>query len=149
MTTLVFVTALGCGVAAGTFFAFSSFVMNGLGRLPAAQAIRAMNEINVTAVTPVFMIELFGTALACLAVLVTGWGDGYLMAGALTYLLGAILTTIVFHVPRNNALAAQDPEAPDAADRWARYLRDWTAGNHVRTLAALAASAFLIGGLLA
>jgi uncharacterized membrane protein len=37
------------------FFAFSSFVMRALARLPPAQGIRAMNSINVLAVTPVFI----------------------------------------------------------------------------------------------
>jgi hypothetical protein len=38
----------------GVFFAFSSFVMAALRRLPAAQGIAAMQSIHVTAVTPVF-----------------------------------------------------------------------------------------------
>ena len=62
---LTFATALGCGLSAGVFFAFSSFVMPALDRLAPAQSIRAMNSINKLAVTPVFMTALFGTALAC------------------------------------------------------------------------------------
>ena len=71
-------TALGCGLSAGVFFAFSSFVMPALDRLAPAQSIRAMNSINKLALTPVFMTALFGTALAC-AVLgvwaVVSWGE--------------------------------------------------------------------------
>ena len=37
-------TALGCGLSAGVFFAFSSFVMPALDRLAPAQSIRAMNS---------------------------------------------------------------------------------------------------------
>src|ERR687895_14764 len=49
------VTALGCGLVAGVFFAFSTFVMAALRRLPAAEGITAMQWINILAVTPAFM----------------------------------------------------------------------------------------------
>jgi len=54
-------TALGCGLVAGVFFAFSTFMMHALARLPAAQGIEAMQSINRTAVTPLFMTALMGT----------------------------------------------------------------------------------------
>jgi uncharacterized membrane protein len=50
---LTFATALGCGLSAGVFFAFSSFVMPALDRLAPGQSIRAMNSISKLAVTPV------------------------------------------------------------------------------------------------
>ena len=52
LVALTLVTALGCGLSAGALFAFSSFVMRALARLPAAQGIAAMQSINVVAVTP-------------------------------------------------------------------------------------------------
>lgn len=73
---LTFLAALGSGLAAGVFFAFSAFVMSGLARLPAPAGIAAMNAINVTAVTPMFMSLLFGTALFALVlgiVAMTNW----------------------------------------------------------------------------
>jgi hypothetical protein len=63
LVALTIVTALGCGLCAGVFFAFSSFVMKALARLPPADAVAAMQAINVVAVTPAFMAALFGTAL--------------------------------------------------------------------------------------
>jgi uncharacterized membrane protein len=63
---LTFVSALGCGLMAGVFFAFSAFVMKALSHLPAAQGIAAMQSINVAAITPLFMAALFGTAVGCL-----------------------------------------------------------------------------------
>ena len=63
------ITALGCGLVAGVFFAFSSFVMPALKRLPPAQGISAMRSINRLAVTPAFMTALFGTAAACLGLI--------------------------------------------------------------------------------
>ncbi|GAB4198563.1 MAG: hypothetical protein Fur006_48470 [Coleofasciculaceae cyanobacterium] len=53
--------ALGCGLVAGVFFAFSTFVMSALARLQAAQGITAMQSINITAINPPFMVALFGT----------------------------------------------------------------------------------------
>ena len=62
--------ALGCGLVAGVFFAFSSFVMAALRRLQPEEGIAAMQSINIVVVTPVFMTALFGTAVASLALAV-------------------------------------------------------------------------------
>ena len=73
------VTALGCGLVAGVFFAFSTFVMAALRRLKPEEGISAMQSINILAVTPVFMAVLFGTAAACLGLVVwavISWGEG-------------------------------------------------------------------------
>ncbi len=50
---------------------------------------------------------------------------------------------MVCNVPRNNALAAVDPASAEGARLWAGYLTGWTAWNHVRTVAALAAATLL------
>lgn len=50
---------------------------------------------------------------------------------------------MVFNVPRNDALAAIDPASAGSARIWASYVTSWTAWNHVRTAAALAAAASL------
>jgi uncharacterized membrane protein len=146
LIALTLVTALGCGLVAGVFFAFSTFVMKALARLSAAQGIAAMQSINVAVITPLFMAAFLGTAAACALLAVSSllsWrkpGAGYLLAGSLLYLIGVFLVTIVFNVPRNNALAAVDPASADGAGLWAGYLSSWTAWNHVRTAAALAAA---------
>ena len=144
---VTFATALGCGLIAGVFFAFSSFVMKALARLPPPQGIAAMNSINVFAVTPLFMTALFGTAAGCVTVAVSVLfrlrepGTAYLLIGAGLYLAGTILVTIVFNVPRNNALATVNPASADGTRLWNHYVITWTAWNHVRTVTALAASA--------
>ncbi len=144
---LITATAIACAAMGGVFFAFSSFVMRALARMPPAQGIAAMQSINVVAVTPAFMTALFGTAAACLAVAVdavTEWRtmtSAYLLAGSLSYLVGSIVVTIVCNVPLNNALAAVDPANGDAARFWLRYVRRWTAWNHVRAISGLVAAA--------
>lgn len=141
---------IGTGVVSGVFFAFSGFIMPALGRLPAPQGVAAMQAINVTAVTPPLMIALFGTAAVCLAIAVEAalsWGTpgaALRLLAALLYLVGVAGVTMAFNVPRNNALAALQPDTTQAASYWSGYLKEWTTWNSVRTLAsALAMTALL------
>ena len=146
---LTFVAALGCGLVAGIFFAFSAFVMKALARLPPGQGIAAMQSINVAVLNPWFMAAFMGTAVACVLALIAAllrWhepGAVYLFAGSTLYLVGCLLVTIVFNVPRNEALALVVPATPDGASLWAGYVSSWTAWNHVRTAASLAAAVSL------
>src|SRR4051812_9604886 len=125
---LTLLSALGCGLIAGVFFAFSTFVMSALGRLPPAQGIAAMQSINVVVINPVFMGVFFGTAAACVVLAVSSlfmWqthGAVYLLVGSLLYLVGTILVTIVFNVPLNDALAVVDPASTEGSDLWTRYI---------------------------
>jgi len=57
--------------------------------------------------------------------------------------VGGFLVTMVFNVPRNNALAAVDPASAAGARLWQEYVTGWTAWNHVRAAACLAAAALL------
>lgn len=145
--------AVGCGVAGGVFFAFSTFVMDALRRLPDAAGIAAMQSVNRRAVTPVFMAALFGTAALCVVLAVwalrtrdapTSW---WVLSGALLYLVGAIGVTAVRNVPLNDALAALDPAAPESAGRWHAYVREWTRWNHVRTVASAGAAVAMAVGI--
>jgi uncharacterized membrane protein len=150
---LTLFSALGCGLIAGVFFAFSSFVMNALARLPAAQGIAAMQSINVVVINPLFMAAFLGTAAACVLLAVSSLlrrqepGAAYILAGSLLYLAGVILVTGLFNVPRNDALAAIAPASAEGPSLWTGYLSGWTAWNHVRTIASLAAAALLTLGL--
>ena len=147
---LILVAALGSGLIAGVFFAFSSFVMSALGRLPPPQGIAAMQSVNIAVINPVFMGVLFGTAV--LMLYLGYWGARHgedrrtmmLMAGAICYLIGSIAVTMVFNVPLNNALAAVDPTSSGGAALWTKYHSSWTWWNHLRGAAALAASAAFI-----
>ena len=146
---LSLLAALGCAMMAGVFFAFSAFVMKALARLPAQQGVAAMQAINVAAVTFAFMAALFGTAVGCGALAVWAlfaWDEHfapYLLLGSSLYLLGTILLTIAYHVPRNEALARVEPHSAEAESHWKRYLSGWTAWNHLRAATALAAAATL------
>jgi uncharacterized membrane protein len=146
---LTLLSALGTGLIAGAFFAFSTFVMGALGRLPAAHGIAAMQSINVVVINPWFLGVFVGTAAACAFLVVAAllvWqepGAMLLVVGALLYFAGTFLATMFFNVPLNDALAAVAPDSSDGASLWSRYLITWTNWNHVRTIAALVASAVL------
>jgi len=68
--------AIGSGLIAGVFFAFSTFVMRALARLPADQAVAAMQSINVTILNPVFFAVCFGTALLSIVLIAGGRDKG-------------------------------------------------------------------------
>ncbi|KAI9131739.1 DUF1772 domain-containing protein [Acaryochloris sp. CCMEE 5410] len=140
---------LGCGLVAGMFFAFSTFVMLALGQRPPSEGIAVMQAINITVINPWFMIAFLGTAVTCLGLTVfslTQWQQpesAYLLVGCLLYLIGTLFVTLQFNVPMNDALAIVQPENPDAVGLWNHYLSRWTFWNHIRTAAALAATAAL------
>lgn len=139
--------ALGCGLVAGIFFAFSCFVMAALGQLPPAQGIAAMQSINVAVLNPSFFAVFLGTAAIALGLGLLGLlglaqpQSGLLIAGSVLYLGGSVLVTSLLNVPLNQALAEVNPASLEAAALWQRYLSHWTAWNHGRTLASLAAAA--------
>ena len=145
---LTIASAVGAGLAAGVFFAFSTFVMRALTRLPATQGLTAMQSINRAAPNPLFMTALFGTGVTCVALAVSAGSRLDERAGMLQFVgaglyLVVLVVTIAYHVPRNDALALVDPAGADAARAWARYAPAWTAWNHVRTAAAFLAATTL------
>jgi uncharacterized membrane protein len=155
LLVLTLLTALGAALTAGAFYAFSTFVMAALGRVPVPEGIRAMQQINITVINAWFMTALFGTGLACVALAIVAlfdWDGDYgpfLIVAAALYVIGCLAVTMAFNVPRNDALAALEPESTEAASVWRRYLIEWTAWNTVRTIASLAATGALIGAIAA
>lgn len=153
MSGLTLAAALGAALVAGIFFAFSAFIMAALGRLPPEGGIAAMQSINVVVLNPVFFFVFFGTAVAALVLAIAafaGWAPSrslYLLAGSLLYLAGTIFVTMAFNVPLNNKLASVGAKSAAGANVWKTYLSAWTAWNHVRTIAALAACASFIMAL--
>ena len=149
LTVLTLCSALGCGLNAGIFFAFSAFVMRALARIEPGKGIAAMQSINITVLNPWFFTAFFGTAAACILLVISAllnWHQPdaiYLLIGSLLYLIGTVLVTIAFNVPLNDALATVEPSSAEAAGLWPTYLASWTAWNHVRTAAALLGAASL------
>lgn len=93
-------SAVGSGLVAGVLFAFSSFVMNALARLPAAQGVRAMQVINLAVTKSLFILLFVGTAIAStlMPILVVAMGPvpgaRYLVAGSVLYLAGTVAKAV-------------------------------------------------------
>jgi uncharacterized membrane protein len=151
---LIFAAAIGSGLVAGIFFAFSSFVMAALGRLPSDHGITAMNAINVTVINPLFFLAFFGTAALCLAASAgsalrwTTSSSTLVLLASVIYLVGCIGVTMLRNVPLNNALAAVPLGTPEAAALWTRYLSEWTFWNTVRTVAPVVSAVLFTVALL-
>ncbi len=148
---LILFAALGSGLSAGIFFAFSTFVMKALAQQPPAQGIATMQSINITVINPWFMTVFLGPALAGILLTISAllqWEQPdaiYWLAGSLLYLIGTIGVTIAGNIPLNDALAVVSPDSAEGITLWTRYLSDWTFWNHVRTAAAfLAATVFTL-----
>jgi len=145
---------LGSGAIGGVFFAFSSFLMPALGRLPTEQGLATMQSINVAVIRPSFLGAFIGTAVLSLGTVLlagTHWGESgatLLATGGTLYLVGTFLVTIVRNVPLNNRLEQLKPADAHAAKAWESYVRRWTIWNHVRTAAALLATLSFCLGLV-
>jgi uncharacterized membrane protein len=119
--------------------------MAALGRLPAEGGIAAMQSINVTVLNPLFFPVFFGTAAIALVLAIAALSDWsqpgalYLLAGALLYLIG-FRDDRVQRAPQQQARSAK-PGSAEGGRVWTQYLSSWTAWNHVRTAASLAAAA--------
>jgi uncharacterized membrane protein len=146
--TLTISCAVGTGLVGGVFFAFSTFVMSGLRKLPVPTGITAMQSINREAPTPLFMLALLGTTAACVVLAVVAglrWGS----TAATLALVGAILGIVplvltgAYHVPRNDALDLVAADGTGAAEAWRHYRAGWVPWNHVRTVASFAGAVLL------
>ena len=143
ITALLWTAALGSGLIAGIYFAFSVFIMQAFGKIDASQSIAAMNSINETILRSLFMPLFFGSSIISVLLVIVAfanWGEAgaelTLIAGAV-YFVGMFVCTVVFNAPLNNSLAKLDSNSDDANQVWSRYLVTWTRWNHLRTVSSL------------
>jgi len=152
ISALLWLSALGCAVMAGLYFAFSAFIMRALGEIDRAAGIAAMVAINRVILRSAFMPVFLGSTLTSVALVVMAlldWGEpgaAAMLAGALIYILGMFGVTMAFNVPLNNRLIAVGAGGDDGI--WALYLTVWTRWNHVRTAASLAGLVLLVVALI-
>ncbi len=150
---LLWTSAIGCGLMAGVYFAFSAFIMTSLGRIAPAAGMAAMNATIVDIVKSPFLPVFMVTTLSAVGLAILGgvrWGQpgSALMAiGGVIYVLGMCGVTMVFNQPMNEALVAADPASPQGLALWSRYLTEWTMWNHVRTVASTIATGMFVAAL--
>ncbi len=153
MPVAVTLALLGSAVTGGVFFAFSSFVMKALARLPVSEGIAAMQSINIVVLNPSFLGTFMGTAVVSAGIAaftLAEWSQQtglLLLGGSIAYCAGSFLVTILCNVPLNKQLAAARPSEPTSQTLWEHYLDRWTAWNHVRTAAAIIAALLYSLGL--
>lgn len=152
--TLLWFSAIGCGLMAGIYFAFSTFIMTALGRIDQASGITAMNAISVDILNSLFLPLFMLTTLTCAGLVLAGglnWsapGSWAMTVGGLLYVVGMFVVTMAFNVPLNDALAAVGGNGPEAAAVWKQYLSDWTMWNHVRTVTSTLATGLFVYALI-
>ena len=145
---------LGTAIVGGVFFAFSSFIMKALARVPPAEGIAAMQSINVVVINPSFLGAFMGTALLSVGVIVLALLNSdhpsamFFLGGAVCYFAGTFLVTMFGNVPLNDQLASVSASDPAAAELWMHYLDRWTMWNTVRTVAAIGATFLFTLGLM-
>ncbi len=151
----LYIAALGAGLMAGVYFAFSAFIMRSFDRLGAVAASDAMNAINDVILRSGFMILFWVStglyaALALVALFdASTAGRGWLIAAGLLYVIGMFVCTVAFNVPLNNRLAAAAADDQAKLEAWPHYLQRWTRWNHLRALCSLASCAISISWLTA
>jgi uncharacterized membrane protein len=147
---IAILTAVLAALAIGSLFAFSTFVMGALARLKPAEAISAMQSINIVVINPYFMSAFFGAALAFIVLSLAVVGDlgrphaVLTLVAAALYIVGTIGITMVFNVPLNNGLAGADPVSAHADTIWSAYQGSWLMWNHIRTAAGALSLVLLI-----
>lgn len=139
---------LWAGVMSGFFWSFSTVVMPGLASTHPQTAMQAMQSINTAVHNGLFAVGFFGMPLICILVIghaarIRDKGAPWATVGALCYLLGTFLVTVIGNIPMNRRLAPLDPLLPENATMMSGFIQDWTMLNDLRTVAALAAFVLL------
>lgn len=123
----------------GILYGFSDFIMRGLNKLPANNAIAAMQYINATVYRSLFMVLfaiLVATSIvtAVWSVLTQGWSDSlYVLLGSICYVFGMFMITGRGNVPLNESLRKfESTHSANAESAWRTYYAPWTRLNTVR-----------------
>ena len=147
---LAWLMALMSGLMAGTYLAFSGFIMRSFARLEPHQGIAAMNAINDTITKTSFMPLFFGSTVVALLLAGNGllqWGEpdsGWSLVAGLVYVIGMFVVTVTANVPLNKQLAKVAGRGEEARHVWMHYLTRWTRWNTARTVASLVTLAICI-----
>jgi uncharacterized membrane protein len=159
MITFVFViTTLVTGLIAGLFYSYSCSVSPGLGLLPDAAYLKAMQSINRAILNPVFFISFMGTLVL---LPVSAWLSyrelpsfqfWYFLAAAIIYIVAVFGVTIGGNVPLNEALDKfniEDASTAQVVQQRLQFEAKWNMLNTIRTLGSVASLALAVLGCLA
>lgn len=139
------VTSVLLALICGLFYAYTCSVSLGLKRLPSAEYLRSMQEINRAILNPWFFLSFIGSLI--MLPVATGssyWNDGAtgsffcLAAAAIVYIIGVFGVTIFGNVPLNEMLDKFDIGSATGEQIHAKRLEfeaPWNKLNLTRTLA--------------
>lgn len=139
----------------GFFYAWTVSTMWGLDAADPRTAIAAMQSMNASVRNAAFAPAFFGTGPALLVAALAARracpsAAQWFAAAGLTYILAAMLLTLLVNVPMNEALASSPaPQDRDQAQAiWQAYSARWQMWNQIRTLASGAALLMALAGLV-
>jgi uncharacterized membrane protein len=142
---------VGSACVAGVLFGFSTFIMPALSRVPAQEAVRAMQSINLLAERAPFGLAILAPTVASIALSVSALGAWHgaesllIVVGTVLYVGVGIGVSVAVNIPLNRRLARVNPGPDTAEHTWRAFVRPWARANHVRTVAGLlAATAFAL-----
>ena len=155
---ILLITATTTALMAGLFYAYSCSVNLGLGRLPDAEYIAAMQSINRAIQNPVFFISFFGTLI--LLPLSTylhferppSMRFWFLLIATVIYFIGAFGVTVAGNIPLNDALDRFNLQTASQATIAAQrvlFENRWNNLNTIRTVASTITIVFVIIACLA
>ena len=143
VTLLLWTAALSSGLIAGIYFAFSTFIMQALGKIETSQSVATMNSINTIILRSLFMPLFFGSSIVFVLLIIYAFlhwgkaGSGLFLIAGTVYFIGMFICTVLFNVPLNNSLARLGSNSDDLHQMWSHYLITWTRWNHLRTVSSL------------
>jgi uncharacterized membrane protein len=140
---VLLITAFTTALIAGLFYAWSCSVNPGLGKLPDAGYLAAMQSLNREILNPLFFMSFMGTLFLLPLCTWLQYGSPvstqfYLMlAATIVYAVGTFGVTIMGNVPLNNALDAFNLSAsPDVLHQQRElFEKPWNRLHSIRTIA--------------
>lgn len=155
---VLFMTALLTALIAGLFYSYSCSVNPGLGKLPDAAYLRAMQSINKAILNPVFFASFMGTVILLPLCTFLSYKEGgatqvfyLLLAATAIYIVGVFGVTAVGNVPLNNMLEGIDI-ASIPADQLSNHRKafelPWNRYHSIRTIANIAALSLVLLSML-
>jgi len=148
-------SAFLCTLVAGFLFSFAVVVMPGIQNFNDKQFIKTFQVTDrvIQNNHPVFLFVWLGSVISIIACAVSGFAklqgvDFVLLLLAIVgYIAGVQISTMVVHLPLNNALQAYDVEAMCDEELCAarkRFEPRWIRSNKIRTIIACCVSFILI-----
>lgn len=140
------VTATTTALIAGLFYAYACSVNLGLGRLPDAQYLAAMQSINRAIQNPLFFASFLGTVLLLPLSTYLHYGQPatirfwLLLAATMVYLVVVLGVTMFGNVPLNEALdgfTLGGASVEEMAKQRAAFEEPWNNLHTIRTIASM------------